>query len=647
MDISFSLAIDGRVQPDVPFDEDFAKGAGKVEVTARNSLRFEFATGKSGYLVETGNAASFAKGPVKTRVALRRGQAFRVEWPLTVRDGEPGASLYLNQYDGAGRRIAFATVPMEGAAIAGLIGLRSDVASYSFAVRITGAGALEFGSLSLTALADTTETAAAVEGDGKVADHLRARLVKAIAERRYDLAQTLCDMFPAASLHRQIYQLQLLVARSAYEDAAQFYEHADARLHAQPSARGRYLRALTAMGRKNDINAVLDAAIATEKDPAVVSGLFPYMQYLSSGSRVAAAEKVFGEKSASVKLRIGAVQMLLDSGQVDRAEALAQTLAAGDAVTKSELALLRANIAIRSGRADAIRNISQAFEAFGMAPLSLRDSSAPVSIANITAQAAGLSEALPKTTVIMSFFNAAATVGAALASLQAQSHSDLEILVVDDQSSDNSTQIVEALAANDPRVRLIRQAQNGGTYVARNTALAQATGTFVLTHDSDDWAPPQKVERLVRHLLANPKLVGVRGQMVRFGLGTGFHYRNGYARVDFSSLTFRRDAALAKAGYFNNVRAGADSEYAYRLQRLFGENAIGEIDELINLMAYLPQSLTTGGLFHIDINTGVFSKLRAEYQQSYFRWQENADNLYISFPDQGPLPFSVPPEIKP
>jgi glycosyltransferase involved in cell wall biosynthesis len=225
-----------------------------------------------------------------------------------------------------------------------------------------------------------------------------------------------------------------------------------------------------------------------------------------------------------------------------------------------------------------------------------------------------------------------------------QSHADVEILVVDDCSTDKSVDIISQIAADDSRVHLLRAETNGGTYRARNLALTAASGEFVLAHDADDWAHPRKVERLVRHLMDHPESVAVRGRMIRLSESTGAHFRVSYVRPDFSSLTFRREAALRRAGYFDPVRAGADSEYAYRLQRIFGEESVADLKELLSVTSFAGESLSQGGLFSIDMDSGVFSPLRAAYQREYFRWHEHASTLFMSA-DDGPRPFPAPEEM--
>ena len=101
--------------------------------------------------------------------------------------------------------------------------------------------------------------------------------------------------------------------------------------------------------------------------------------------------------------------------------------------------------------------------------------------------------------VIVPMFNAAATIGQTLRSALAQTHADLEIIVVDDGSTDEGPQIVAELAAQDARIRLIRT-PNGGVAAARNVAIDNAKGALIAPLDADDLWEPRKIELQVARL---------------------------------------------------------------------------------------------------------------------------------------------------
>ncbi|MDM0064243.1 glycosyltransferase family 2 protein [Variovorax sp. J22G21] len=97
--------------------------------------------------------------------------------------------------------------------------------------------------------------------------------------------------------------------------------------------------------------------------------------------------------------------------------------------------------------------------------------------------------------VVIPCFNAVAYVGAAIESVLQQSWSAVEILVVDDKSTDETAQVVTAIATRDARVRLIQLSRNhGAPAVPRNVGVAAGRGEWVAFLDADDLWHPRKLE---------------------------------------------------------------------------------------------------------------------------------------------------------
>ena len=113
----------------------------------------------------------------------------------------------------------------------------------------------------------------------------------------------------------------------------------------------------------------------------------------------------------------------------------------------------------------------------------------------------------PAASVICPAYDAAGTVAATIRSVLAQTHEDLELIVVDDGSSDKTAQIVADLAQADSRIELIRQS-NAGTAGARNRGLAVARGRTISIIDNDDLWMPRYLER-VRDALADAPDAGL------------------------------------------------------------------------------------------------------------------------------------------
>lgn len=109
-----------------------------------------------------------------------------------------------------------------------------------------------------------------------------------------------------------------------------------------------------------------------------------------------------------------------------------------------------------------------------------------------------MSSQSPAVTVYMPTRNRAHLVGRAAASVLAQDFRDLELLIVDDASTDDTPRVLAEIAARDTRVRLLRMDRASGAPAARNEALRHAQGRFVTGIDDDDEMLPSRIMLLLR-----------------------------------------------------------------------------------------------------------------------------------------------------
>jgi glycosyltransferase involved in cell wall biosynthesis len=117
---------------------------------------------------------------------------------------------------------------------------------------------------------------------------------------------------------------------------------------------------------------------------------------------------------------------------------------------------------------------------------------------------------MPLVSVIMPAYNVEPYVGEAIRSVLEQTCRDLEVVVVDDGSTDGTAAVIEAAGAADPRVRLVRQ-PNRGLAGARNTAMRMAHGDMFALLDSDDVWEREFLEAQLAILAARPEVDIVTG----------------------------------------------------------------------------------------------------------------------------------------
>jgi glycosyltransferase involved in cell wall biosynthesis len=140
-------------------------------------------------------------------------------------------------------------------------------------------------------------------------------------------------------------------------------------------------------------------------------------------------------------------------------------------------------------------------------------------------------------------YNAAASVANAVYSAQAQTWSPIEIVVVDDCSTDDSWRVLERIASTDTRIRTFRHARNEGVAHARNTILERATGEFIAFFDDDDVSLPHRLAEQHRRITEYERATGAT--LVACYCATQRVYPDG---VEEYSPALGMDATPAAAG---------------------------------------------------------------------------------------------------
>lgn len=182
----------------------------------------------------------------------------------------------------------------------------------------------------------------------------------------------------------------------------------------------------------------------------------------------------------------------------------------------------------------------------------------------------------PLVSLLIPVHNAEPYLDAALESARNQTYANLEILCCDDASSDGSVQVLEKHAALDPRVQVFRRTTNGGVVETRNQLLAEARGEFIAWLDADDLIEPDKIERQLAFLAADPEC-GAVGTGVRF-VDLDAHpirtesypdqplRQRSDPHICCASVLVRREA-IESSGYFRPMfrKGGEDGDWLLRI----------------------------------------------------------------------------------
>lgn len=105
-----------------------------------------------------------------------------------------------------------------------------------------------------------------------------------------------------------------------------------------------------------------------------------------------------------------------------------------------------------------------------------------------------------KVSIITPSWNSEKYIKKTIESVQNQTYSNWEMIIVDDCSSDNTVKIVQEISKEDPRVRILKQSTNGGAAKARNRSLKESSGRYVAYLDADDIWKPSKLEKQVQFM---------------------------------------------------------------------------------------------------------------------------------------------------
>jgi glycosyltransferase involved in cell wall biosynthesis len=263
----------------------------------------------------------------------------------------------------------------------------------------------------------------------------------------------------------------------------------------------------------------------------------------------------------------------------------------------------------------------------------------------------------PVVSVVMTVHNCAKYIEHAVRSLQFQTLSNWELIVVDDCSSDTSATILRMLAQEDDRVRYMRNRHNVGCYASKNIGLTHARGAWLTFHDADDCSMSERLEKQL-HFCVTGKIRGIEAPSpLTMSSASGQHHSSSKQTVYdccyatslgrktkvwmWTPITMfiRADVFRDYLGSFDTVRFGADSEMRVRLDTL--KLRVGVMDEYLYAC---PDRWIELGTRATSL-TGDLSndEIRMHYKRSYEHFHAHARSTYDENLRVSAMKYAFPP----
>ncbi len=332
------------------------------------------------------------------------------------------------------------------------------------------------------------------------------------------------------------------------------------------------------------------------------------------------------EKKKSKSLLLAALYQSL--GQTEKSVELLNTQK--KFLKDPELLLYKSNV--EKNKADLkLKMLNAYLDGFGLTPLTLQNKTQMPSVLNIEGKV-DQSQDGPLVSILMTAYNSSTYIKASVMSLLNQTYKNIELIIVDDASSDNTPDIMNTLKQKDSRIKTIYLEENVGTYVAKTVALKHSTGVFVVCHDSDDFAHPLKIELQMKPLIEDETVVFTTSNWIRIENDGTYYARAVYPllRLNPSSPLFRKKLVLERTGAWDLVRTGADSEFLARLKQVFGLKAMRSVKKPLTLGAHREESLMNAS------STGYCAKGMSPVRLAYW---EAWNSWHIQMQEEGKIPF--------
>lgn len=120
----------------------------------------------------------------------------------------------------------------------------------------------------------------------------------------------------------------------------------------------------------------------------------------------------------------------------------------------------------------------------------------------------------PFVSVLMTAYNAEEYIELAIQSILSQTYKNFEFIIIEDCSKDNTWKIIKDFAGKDKRINAIKNSENLKAGGSSNKGIPLCKGKYIVRMDADDWSYPDRIEKQVKYMEENPKIVVSGGSMV-------------------------------------------------------------------------------------------------------------------------------------
>lgn len=250
---------------------------------------------------------------------------------------------------------------------------------------------------------------------------------------------------------------------------------------------------------------------------------------------------------------------------------------------------------------------------------------------------------LPSVAVIIPAYNSENFIGQAVSSALSSRGVSVSVLVVDDDSSDMTVDIVRRFCAQDDRVQMLTNRKNFGSYVCRNIGIQESVSDYLAFLDSDDIQHPDRLRYQISQIAENSRAKATYCRLRRWD--SSFRYPVRDLRLGFVTSVFHRNL-IDEVGFFDSVRFGADAEFHDRLLARFGPKGLKLLPNELYFARFREESVTSSGEGQIFYRTGnrrirfKKSETRNQYRDNFRQWHRSAPELHIGFPLES-RPFPV------